>query len=115
MLKNLKLAGQVAVKRISNRNFYIGAIGIRNDQAIVIARNEAAMEPTPAVHAEARLAKRLDYGATVYVARIKFAKTNYAEYALAKPCPDCMRVLAHRRVKRIYFTISNNEWDLIDL
>ena len=114
MLNYLELAGEIALKRINNRNFYIGALGIRNDQTIVVSKNESAREPTPAVHAEARLAKKLDYGATVYVARIKFAKTNYAEYALAKPCYDCMRALKHKRVKRVYWTISNTEFGAMD-
>jgi tRNA(Arg) A34 adenosine deaminase TadA len=115
MLNYLELAGEIALKRINNRNFYIGALGIRRDQATVTAYNQCALEPTPSVHAEARLSRKLDHGSTVYVARIKFAKTDHAEYALAKPCYDCMRALKHKRVKKVYYTISNFEWGVIDL
>lgn len=115
MLKNLQLAGVIALKRADKRNFHIGAVGIRHDQVLIFARNESAMEPTPSVHAEARLARRLDHGATVYVARIKFAKTIYPEYALAKPCKDCIRALRNRRVKKVYYTISDDSWGVIKL
>ena len=64
---------------------------------------------TPAVHAEARLCRKLDYYGEVFVAR----RTSEG-YRLAKPCPRCEARLRSRRVRRVYYTISNNEYGVLD-
>ena len=94
------------------RNFRLGAIGIRGDGAAVFARNGTGIAPTPNVHAEARLCRKLDLNANVYVARILHAGDKWA---MAKPCPACLTRLAAKDVKRIFYTISPGEFGCLIL
>jgi tRNA(Arg) A34 adenosine deaminase TadA len=89
------------------RDFRIAAVGVRNDGAIVSSANGAVKETGvlryrafPKAHAEARLSRKLDVGATVYVARA--SKTGAA--TMAKPCPTCKRFLKARGCRRVVFT-----------
>lgn len=91
--------------RPDDRNFRLGAVGIRGDGVIVCARNSACREPTPDAHAEARLARKLG-GGTVFVARI----LQNGQWGLARPCPPCLTRLKAKRVERIFYTIGPNEW-----
>lgn len=84
------------------RNFRFGALGLRYDGVIVYSRNGASFAPAPDIHAEARLTRKLDYGATVYVARI----LKNGDLALAKPCAHCLVRLRAKKVLRVYFTCA---------
>lgn len=106
----LEMAAQIASSKKDNRNFLLGACAVRADGAIVSAFNSPTEMPNRKVHAEYRISSRLDYGATVYVARVR---CDDGQFALAKPCPDCFKILKSRKVKRIYYTISNNEYGII--
>lgn len=106
----LEMAGQFAVSKDDRRNFILGACAIRGDGVLVSAFNSPTEMPNRKIHAEYRLAQRLDYGATVYVARIKHIN---GELGIAKPCHDCMKVLRTRKVKKVYYSISNNEYGVI--
>jgi len=64
----------------------------------------------PSMHAEARLTRKLDFYSTVYVAR-----TMKLGLGLARPCPDCQRALRRKRVTRVYYTISDNEYGVLEL
>lgn len=107
-----EIAGRIAKSKKDKRTFLLGAIGIRRDGAMVSAYNSAATSPTPAAHAEARLVKKLDHNATVYVARIALGT---GEFAMAKPCHNCERALRSRGVKRVYYTIGPKEYGIMDL
>lgn len=85
------------------RRFYLGAIGIRSDGVIVQARNGAAIGPTPAAHAEGRLAAKLTPGSVVFVARA-LRKDDSA--AMAKPCMACQALLRAAGVTRVYYTTA---------
>ena len=102
-----ELAGKMAVSKQDQRTYLLGAIGIRGDNAIVSSMNAPTPFPTREAHAEYKLVRKLDHGATVYVARIR---TGDGAFANAKPCKDCMKVLKSRRVKRVYYTIGQNEF-----
>lgn len=106
------MAGEVASKRSHDqRDFWLGAVGLRGDGATVTACNGPAMDRSRESHAEYRLAKRLDYGATVFVARIK---SGDGSFAMARPCLSCENALRARNVKRVYYTISGEEYGIID-
>lgn len=105
-IKYLNLAAKKARTRDDNRHFYIGAVAIRADDVIVYAYNGAPKFPTPKHHCEARLAKKLDKGATVYIARTTFD----GEWANSKPCVNCERILRLAKVKKVYYTIGPNEY-----
>jgi hypothetical protein len=102
------------------REARLGAIGERADGVVVFARNSAVLDTEgnggepwsfgPA-HAEWRLAKKLDTGAVVYVARVKKDGT----IAMARPCGGCERVLRSRKVSRVYYTVNPTTYGVWDL
>lgn len=105
----LQKAIDFATKRKDARCFFVGAVGIRADGAVVRARNEAAERRLPCAHAEARLIKKLGKGSpVVYVARYSPGQKSWA---LAKPCPDCERALKRAHVKRVVFTTGPNTFE----
>lgn len=107
----LALAARIGRVKQDNRTFYIGAVAIRSDDVMVAAYNGRAKDPTPEAHCEARLCRKLDRGATVYVART----VHTGEWGMSRPCEDCQRALRRVRVKRVYYTIGPNEFGCLDL
>jgi tRNA(Arg) A34 adenosine deaminase TadA len=94
-----------------HKQHQVGAVGVRKDGAIVVSSNISTRVPEPEAHAEARLAKKLDWGATVYVARILRDGTM----GLARPCKNCMAALRWKGVKIVYYSISNIEYGVLKL
>jgi tRNA(Arg) A34 adenosine deaminase TadA len=111
MLELLNLAGEIAIKRSDLRTFKLGAVGVRADGALVYARNESCEVPNRRAHAEYRLTKKLDCGAVVYVSRIKAD----GSFGLARPCPSCLKCMISKRVSKVHYSISNDEFGTIDL
>ena len=107
-----EIAGRVASSRRDKRAFFLGAIGVRRDGAMVHAFNSANQERYHATHAERRLCRKLDSGAVVYVARIR---KGDGQFGLAKPCQRCQAILKSYGVRRIYYTIANAEYGVITL
>lgn len=105
----LMLAAKLARSKVDGRCFCLGAVAIRNDDVMVYAYNGAPKNPCPQHHCEARLIRKLDRGATVYLARTLVS----GEWANSKPCQLCEKALRRARVKKIYYTTGKNEWDCI--
>lgn len=103
----LALAEKASRLNKGDRNFIFGAVAIRNDDVIVYAYNGSPGEPTPEHHCEARLVRKLDQGATVYLVRL----TKDGQWANSKPCPDCMRALRRAKVKKVIYTQAPNQWE----
>lgn len=97
------------------QGYYLAAVGVRRDGAIVRATNKATRAkqnlPVPSTHAEARLCRKLDVGAEVYVARV----VGDGSWALSRPCERCCLALMARRVRRVYYTIAPGEYGVMDL
>ena len=55
-------------------------------------------------HAEARLARKLDVGSKVFVTRVN----KRGDWRLARPCPNCFRVLWAKGVQTIWWTTGKN-------
>ena len=111
----LLLAANVAAdgcSRNDNRSFHLGAVGMRNDGVIVTARNIAATDITPDAHAEARVVKKLTLDSCVWVARVG---KGTRDWALARPCSSCQRRMKSAGVRKVVYTISPNEWGVIQL
>lgn len=106
----IDIAKEAATCKNDHRNFMIGAAAIRSDGTVVRSYNGPVImysethKTFPQAHAEARLSRKLDKGSVVFVCRVR---TN-GEFAMAKPCPDCMRALAARGVKKVYYTVDDN-------
>lgn len=100
------------MSRDDDRAFLLGAIAIRGDGAMVRALNSPTDLPSRQVHAEYRLSRKIDYDATVYVARIRLID---GKFGMARPCKNCMKALISKRVKKIYYTINHDEYGIIHL
>ncbi len=109
--KYFQMAKTVAVKRSDKRKYRLAALGIRSDGAIVTATNLMCRQPEKKAHAEARLARKLDQGAEVYIVRV----LKCGAFANARPCMNCQAILWRHGVKRIYYSISNIEYGVMKI
>jgi len=109
MKRFFRLARAVAARGNDRRRYRLGAVGIRSDGAIVKSKNIPNMYPEPQAHAEARLCKKLDKGAIVYVVRIDANNL----LTLAKPCDSCLRIMENKGVKKVYYSINEFEYGVI--
>ena len=107
--RHFALARVVATKGDTidaRRRYRLGAVGIRYDGAIVSASNLPNRTPASEAHAEARLVKKLDVGSIVFVVRI----TRAGLLTMARPCKRCQAKMRSRGVKRVYYSITENEY-----
>lgn len=106
-----EIAAKTASSKNNERAFILGAIGLRgSDKVLVKSLNAPTTMPDRTAHAEARLCKKLDYNSTVYVARVRLCDGTPA---IARPCQSCMKTLISKKVKRVYYTISEKEYGVI--
>lgn len=96
------------------QGYYLAAVGVRRDGALAHATNKAMRAngylPVPSTHAEARLCRKLDASAEVYVARV----VGDGSWAMSRPCERCRLALVARRVRRVYYTIAPGEYGVMD-
>jgi len=93
------------------RTYLLGALAVRGDGAVVLARNGPTVRPCPAAHAERRVLRKADNGSTVYVARV----TRLGTWAMARPCQHCERALRTRGVRAVVFTTGPNSYSEMSL
>jgi deoxycytidylate deaminase len=79
---------------------------------MVIGINSPTKEPERRCHAEYKAAKKMDQGGIMYVARVL---QSDGTFAMSRPCRNCLKVLKSKRIKKVYYTISNNEFGVINL
>jgi tRNA(Arg) A34 adenosine deaminase TadA len=92
-----------AKARPDTRHFLLGAAALRADGAIVVARNEGTMVPTPDAHAEARVLRKAGLAPDlVLVVRLD----RNGNLALAKPCAACETKLRNSRVREIWYSTA---------
>ena len=110
--KMFKIAAKNAIKENSDyrRKAMIGAVGIRNDGAIVCSKNLPNNAQLHEIHAERLLSAKLDKGATVFVARVN----RNGDYCNSRPCFTCERTLRLKGIKKVYYTITNEEYGVIN-
>lgn len=107
----LSQAARLGSKRKDERSFWVGALGLRADGTFVASYNGAARDKCPHIHAETRLCSKLDVGATVWVAR---AARN-GDLAMAKPCPNCERVMRNKGVRRVVYSTGPASFEVMQL
>jgi tRNA(Arg) A34 adenosine deaminase TadA len=105
-----EIAAQMAKKKDNERAFILGSVGIRADGVLVKSSNASAEIPNRFLHAEYKILRKLDTGATIYVARVKLCDGSFG---LSKPCHNCMKAMKSKRVYKVYYTISDNEYGVI--
>jgi tRNA(Arg) A34 adenosine deaminase TadA len=94
-----------------DKHFHLACIGVRADGTTVFSRNGRNDSRAPKHHAESRCVRKLDAGATVYVARARVDGSA----GPARPCRGCETLLRARRVRRIVFTIDGSSYGVIDI
>lgn len=104
-----QLAKEKAGTRDTKRKYRLGAVGVRKDGAIVTSRNLSTRVPEPKAHAERRLVRKLDAGATVYVVRV----LSDGRLTIARPCVHCRNAMKIRGVKKCYYSINDNEYGVM--
>ncbi|MFZ4768634.1 MAG: hypothetical protein ACOYLO_00540 [Ferruginibacter sp.] len=117
--KLFKIAAAVASVKDDSRLFRVGCSAIRSDNVIVSASNAPVMlgytgsfirKSFPPAHAEIRCSRKINKNSIVFVARIR--KDNQ-QYAMARPCHNCMGVLLSKSVNKIYYTIDHETYGII--
>jgi tRNA(Arg) A34 adenosine deaminase TadA len=108
-----QIAASLAKKKnnLDKRCFLLGAVGIRNDGAMISAINGSSEYPNRHAHAKKKALSMMDFYATIYVVRVRVGNGTLA---MARPCKSCMKALKSKKIKRIYYSISNNEYGVID-
>ena len=105
-----RLAAKVAANGDELRQYRLGAVGIRSDGVIVTSSNTRCRQPQRQAHAEARLSRKLNRHSVVFVVRI----LQNGGFAMARPCLSCQKVLRGRGISRIYCSIRESEYGVID-
>jgi len=109
--KHFLLAAKTAIKETSHRRISMhGAVGIRQDGAIVSAKNLPTQNRNPRVHAEYLLCRKLDYNSIVFVVRINRDGT----YTNSRPCINCQLAMRQKGVERCYYTINETEYGIMN-
>ena len=93
----------------AKRNYRLGAVGIRTDGVIVASSNITTRQPQKEAHAEYRVCQKLDVGSTIYVVRIG----EFNRLRLARPCRDCQLMMKNGGIKKVYYSINENEYGVI--
>lgn len=109
-----RLAKSIALKGDTNniyRNHRLGAVGVRTDGVVVTANNIPCIQQDAHSHAEARLVRKLNCGSEIYVVRI--LRSN--KLSNAHPCIKCQNAMRLRGIRRVYYSISDNEYGVIVL
>lgn len=109
ILNFFEVAARTAVSKDDRRSFLLGAIGIRNDGVMVRSLNSPTENKNRMAHAECKLCRKLDYHADVYVARVRM---DTYKFAMARPCPACRKILRSHKVKRVFYTITENQYGI---
>lgn len=115
-MKEFDIAKENAMKlthRKDYRDHLFGAVGRRKDGTLVTARNIHFLNKDYKDnygHAEERLVRKLDYGSTVWVVRISVTDGRLKP---AKPCKRCENDLRLKGVKKVYYSISENEYGIL--
>lgn len=118
MLDLLLFAAKIAVpegdSNLDNRNYWIGCCGIRRDGAMVFSKNGAVYSTNvedyqliPESHAEGRVLRKMDWGGTLYVARVRRRDKSLAMSAC---CGMCSVRVKSAGIKKVYYTINANQY-----
>lgn len=112
ILNFFEIAARTATSKDDRRSFFLGAIGIRNDGVMVRSLNSPTENKNRMAHAECKLCRKLDYYAEVYVARVRM---DTYKFAMARPCSACYKTLKTKKVKKIFYTINENQYGILNL
>lgn len=118
VLNYLHMASQAAPpneNEIDPREIWIGCIGLRTDGAIVSAKNGSIFttdtgddfQLIPDVHAERRVIRKMDWGGTLFVARVRRVDLVWA---MSRPCSMCQVFIKSKGIKKVFYTINKTQF-----
>jgi len=116
----------IEVARSAEGQFRLGSVLVRGRRIVSTGTNLTKTHPMQGkyakksgyprriyLHAEIRaLIKTKKKGDTLFVARL--SKNGYS-LRLAKPCQTCRLALASEGVKKVVYSVSNNNWETMEL
>jgi len=112
------LCRKIAINK-DGRNYWIGAIGIRNDGVMVCARNlivfgsnRAEFQKIPSSHAEQRVMAKMDYSGVLYVVRVSKVDNIFLN---SRPCKLCQPSIIQHKVRKVYYTAGGNMFGVWNL
>ena len=105
----LKLTAKLASTKYNpTKRYQMACIARRTDGTIVSSINHSQPHRQWSHHAEARVLRKCDIGATLYIARVLKRDRNL--WALSSPCSRCRKLIEHKHIKEVYYTIAPNEY-----
>lgn len=104
------LARKYAAKK-DHRSYIFGAVAKRRDGTLVFSRNIPNCEKNWHCHAEARISRKLDIGAIVYVVRVS---RETGKLICSRPCQHCEKALRQAGVRRCLYSISETEYGVLE-
>ena len=116
MLEMLLFAAKIALpdEENDNRGFWLGCVGLRSDGTLVFSKNGSVFSTItenyqllPGSHAECRVLRKMDWGGTLYVARVARKDRTIA---MARPCPICQVKIKAKGIKKVYYSINPTQW-----
>ncbi len=112
MFNNLEVASKLLQSKHNNDSlirphFRLIALGLRKDGALVKSVNSPSQHPDRKCHAEYKLCKKMDFGGEIYVARVLYQNN---QFGMARPCPNCQKVIKSRGIKKVYYTIDKDSY-----
>lgn len=107
-----EIAAKLTTAKRDGRAFLLGACVQRKDGVIVTSINSPSHIPERTAHAEYRAAKKADVGSIIYVVRVRLLN---GEFAMARPCRPCMKMLINKGISKVYYTIDSYSYGTIDL
>lgn len=106
--KYIKLARETAISgRTKDKGYHLASVCIRSDGSITKGHNTRSNDQNRFVHAEAKSILKAGHGAKLLIVVRVFADNTLA---LAKPCNSCQRLIKQYKVKKVIYSISNNEF-----
>jgi len=124
--KYLTLAAKIANQNDTCVQHRHGAVLVKGGSVLSYSTNQNALKSWVArfrhrdkghatKHAEVGCIHNIDRsktsGSTLYVTRI----SNKGNFLLSKPCPMCKRALKNAGIKRVYYTIDEEEMGILKL
>lgn len=117
--KFLVEAAKMAVPVIDDdsRAYWLGAVGVRTDGAVVMSRNGTVFSTVrsnyriiPGNHAECRVLRKMSCYGVLYVSRVSHTYT----LAMSRPCEVCQVKIRSKKISKVYYSINNFQYGVWD-
>lgn len=91
---------------IHRKKFIFGAVSVRHDGSITVSNNICTKTPNKNAHAEKRVLAKAGMGSVLYLVRLRRDGT----WGSAKPCKHCQQLIKNKKVRKVVYSISENNY-----